>query len=110
MKRVAVSRRVLPRSSRTAAARLAFSPAIVGGAQAAPTKLKRSSSLPNDPKYANGAVCYDNLVKSLKANGVEDQIQFVFFPDNQLGRKRLRGCSRMRSLSICRSAISLTRH
>ena len=50
-------------------------------------KLKCSSSLPNDPKYANGRVYYDNLVKNLKANGLGEQIDVTFFPDNQLGQE-----------------------
>ena len=43
--------------------------------------------LPNDPKYANGRVYYDNLVKYLKANGLGEQIEVAFFPDNQLGQE-----------------------
>ena len=65
-----VSRRSIIRSSAAAASWLAASPAIIGRAQAATLKLKCSSSLPNDPKFANGRVYYDNLVKSLKAFGV----------------------------------------
>src|SRR5476649_639450 len=87
MKTVRVSRRVLLKSSKAAVAWLALSPAIIGRAQAATTKLKCSSSLPNDPKYANGRVYYDNLVKSLKANGLGEQIDVTFFPDNQLGQE-----------------------
>jgi TRAP-type transport system periplasmic protein len=86
MKRVAVSRRVILKLSTAAAASLLASPAIIGRAQAATTKLKLSSSLPNDPKYANGRVYYDNLVKNLKANGLE-QIEVTFYPDNQLGQE-----------------------
>src|SRR5471030_1709994 len=87
MKSNLVSRRVLLKSSKAAAAWLALSPAIVGRAQAATTKLKCSSSLPNDPKYANGRVYNDNLVKNLKANGLGEQIEIQFFPDNQLGQE-----------------------
>src|ERR1700675_2220188 len=87
MKTVPVSRRVFLNSSRAAAVWLAASPAIVGRAQAATTKLKCSSSLPNDPKYANGRVYYDNLVKNLKANGLGEQVEVTFFPDNQLGQE-----------------------
>jgi len=86
MKRVAVSRRVILKLSTAAAASLLASPAIIGRAQAATTKLKLSSSLPNDPKYANGRVYCDNLVKNLKANGLE-QIEVTFYPDNQLGQE-----------------------
>ena len=87
MKTVPVSRRVFLKSSKAAAALLVVSPAIIGRAQAATTKLKCSSSLPNDPKYANGRVYYDNLVKNLKANGLGEQIEVTFFPDNQLGQE-----------------------
>jgi TRAP-type transport system periplasmic protein len=86
MKTVAVSRRVILKLSTAAAASLLASPAIIGRAQAATTKLKLSSSLPNDPKYANGRVFYDNLIKNLKANGLE-QIDVTFYPDNQLGQE-----------------------
>jgi tripartite ATP-independent transporter DctP family solute receptor len=82
-----VSRRVFVKTSTAAASWLALSPAIIGRAQAATLKLKCSSSLPNDPKYANGRVYYDNLVKSLKANGLGEQIDVTFFPDNQLGQE-----------------------
>ena len=56
-------------SSTAGAAGLVLSPAIIGRAEAATLKFKCSSSLPNDPKYANGRVYYDNLVKHLKGNG-----------------------------------------
>jgi TRAP-type transport system periplasmic protein len=74
-------------SSRAAAAWLISSPAIIGRARAATTKLKFSSSLPNDAKYANGRVYYDHLVKNLKANGLGEQLEITFFPDNQLGQE-----------------------
>jgi TRAP-type transport system periplasmic protein len=82
-----VSRRIFIRSSAAAASWLAASPALIGRAQAATLKLKCSSSLPNDPKFANGRVYYDNLVKSLKANGLGDMVDVAFFPDNQLGQE-----------------------
>src|SRR6195256_256667 len=87
MKTVSVSRCAFLKSSKATAVWLALSPAIVGRAQAATTKMKCSSSLPNDPKYANGRVYYDNLVKNLKANGLGEQIEVAFFPDNQLGQE-----------------------
>jgi tripartite ATP-independent transporter DctP family solute receptor len=65
----------------------ALAPAIVGGASAATMKLKLSSSLPNDPKYANGRVFYDNLVKQIKAGGLDGDVEVAFFPDNQLGQE-----------------------
>src|SRR5258708_26888481 len=87
MKTGPISRRVLLKSSTAFAAGLVLSPAIIGRAQAATMKMKCSSSLPNDPKYANGRVYYDNLVKHLKANGLGEKVEFTFFPDNQLGQE-----------------------
>src|SRR3984893_2995801 len=87
MKIVSISRRVFLKSSKATVAWLALLQAVGGGAHAATTKLKCSSSLPNDPKYANGRVYYDNLVKNLKANGLGEQIDVAFFPDNQLGQE-----------------------
>src|SRR6201987_133506 len=87
MKIAHVSRRVFLKSSTATAVWLGVSPAIIGRAQAASTKLKCSSSLPNDPKYANGRVYYDNLVKNLKANGIGEQVDVTFFPANQLGQE-----------------------
>jgi TRAP-type transport system periplasmic protein len=87
MKTGPISRRVLLKSSTAVAAGLVLSPAIIGRAQAATMKMKCSSSLPNDPKYANGRVYYDNLVKHLKGNGLGEQIEVTFFPDNQLGQE-----------------------
>src|SRR5580698_564460 len=86
MKTFPISRRLLLKSSTAVAASLVASPALIGRARAATTKLKLSSSLPNDAKYANGRVYYDNLVKNLKANGLE-QIEVTFYPDNQLGQE-----------------------
>jgi tripartite ATP-independent transporter DctP family solute receptor len=65
----------------------ALAPAIIGTARAATVKMRLSSSQPNDPKYANGRVYYDNLTKHLKAGGLDEQIQMTFFPDNQLGQE-----------------------
>jgi tripartite ATP-independent transporter DctP family solute receptor len=63
------------------------SPALIGRAKAAAMKMRLSSSLPDDPKYANGRVLYDNLVKHIKADGLGDQIEVAFFPSNQLGQE-----------------------
>jgi tripartite ATP-independent transporter DctP family solute receptor len=63
------------------------SPALIGRAKAATMKMRLSSSLPDDPKYANGRVLYDNLVKHIKADGLGDQIEVAFFPSNQLGQE-----------------------
>jgi tripartite ATP-independent transporter DctP family solute receptor len=87
MSTVPVNRRAFIRSSTALTAGLVLSPAIISRAEAATLKLKCSSSLPNDPKYANGRVYYDNLVKSLKANGLGEQVEVAFFPDNQLGQE-----------------------
>src|SRR6478736_6401281 len=84
---VPVNRRAFIKSSTGLGAGLVFSPALIGRAEAATMKLKCSSSLPNDPKYANGRVYYDNLVKYLKANGLGEQVEVTFFPDNQLGQE-----------------------
>jgi tripartite ATP-independent transporter DctP family solute receptor len=83
----AVSRRKFLQSSTAATAGLVLSPALIGRAHAATTKLKLSSSQANDPKFANGRVYYDNLIKHLKGNGLGDQIEVAFFPDNQLGQE-----------------------
>src|SRR3982751_3999197 len=84
---VPVNRRAFIKSSTGLAAGLVCSPPLIGRAEAATLKLKCSSSLPNDPKFANGRVYYDNLVKNLKANGLGEQIDVAFFPDNQLGQE-----------------------
>ena len=66
---------------------LALAPAVIRAARAAPMTLRMSSSLPDDPKFANGRVYYDNLVKELAAGGLTDQIVVQFFPNNQLGQE-----------------------
>jgi TRAP-type transport system periplasmic protein len=66
---------------------IAAAPAIVRAAHAAPMTLRLSSSLPNNPKFANGRVYYDNLVKRLTTHGLADRIDVQFFPDNQLGQE-----------------------
>lgn len=81
------TRRGLVKSSLAISTGLVLSPAVIGRAQAAVTKLKLSSSQANDPKYANGRVYYENLVKHLKGNGLAEQIEVAFFPDNQLGQE-----------------------
>src|SRR5260221_14503985 len=81
------SRRSVFRHAAALPTGLALAPAIIGEAQAAAVKMRLSSSLPNDPKYANGRVYYDNLVKHVKANGLGEQIGIQFFPDNQLGQE-----------------------
>src|SRR5246500_572942 len=87
MKALTMSRRTLLKTSAVLSAGALCAPALIGRAQAATLKLKLSSSQANDPKYANGRVYYDNLVNSLKANGLGDQIDVSFFPDNQLGQE-----------------------
>ncbi len=62
-------------------------PALIGRAQAAPLRMRLSSSQANDPKYANGRVYYDNLQKALQDVGIADQVHVQFFPDNQLGQE-----------------------
>jgi TRAP-type transport system periplasmic protein len=87
-----VDRRKLLRSSfALAAGRLAAgglaAPALIGPAAAAVLKLKLSSSQANDPKFANGRVYYDALVKQIAASSLAGQIEVAFFPDNQLGQE-----------------------
>jgi len=82
-----VDRRKLLRSSFALAAGGFAAPALIGRAQAAVLKLKLSSSLANDPKFANGRVYYDNLVKQIAASNLAGQIEVAFFPDNQLGQE-----------------------
>jgi TRAP-type transport system periplasmic protein len=86
MRQPRLSRRSLLRHAGTASLGLALAPAIVGTARATALKLRLSSSQQNDPKFANGRVFNDNLVKQLKASGLE-QIEIQFFPDNQLGQE-----------------------
>ena len=80
---------------------LASAPAIVRAARAAPVTLRLSSSLPNNSKFANGRVYYDNLVKRLTARGLADRIEVQFFPEISSAR---RSTSSTRSVSA--SSIS----
>ena len=66
---------------------MALAPAVVRAARAALMTLRLSSSLPNNPQFANGRVYYDNLLKRLAADGLADRIDVQFFPDNQLGQE-----------------------
>lgn len=82
----------MPTISRRAAVAGAISgilaaPAVIGVARAAPMRMRLSSSLPNDPKYANGRVFYDKLTEALGNAGLTEQITVQFFPDNQLGQE-----------------------
>ena len=74
-------------SRRAALTGVLAAPALIGSAQAAPMRMRLSSSLPNDPKYANGRVFYDKLTDALKTAGLDGQINIQFFPDNQLGQE-----------------------
>ena len=87
MHRAPLSRRSLLRRAGALPIGAMLAPAIVGRARAAAMKLKLSSSQQNDPKFANGRVYYDNLIKQLKAGGLGDQLDIQFFPDNQLGQE-----------------------
>ena len=82
-----ISRRSLLRAAGAVPLGAMLSPAIIGAARAAPMKMRLSSSQANDPKFANGRVYYDNLVKQLKAANLSEQIEVQFFPDNQLGQE-----------------------
>jgi len=87
MSKIRLSRRTLLRHAAAIPLGVAMAPAIVGQARAAAVQMRLSSSLPNDPKYANGRVYYDNLVKYVKAGGLGEQLDIQFFPDNQLGQE-----------------------
>ena len=80
-------RRRFVRTAMTFAGSVVAAPALIGRAEAAVIKLKLSSSQANDPKFANGRVFYDNLLKQLKAGGLGEQVEVAFFPDNQLGQE-----------------------
>jgi TRAP-type transport system periplasmic protein len=82
-----LTRRSLLRRAVVLQAGLIAAPALIGRAEAAVIKMRASSSLPNDPKYANGRVYYDNLLKHLKMNSLSEQVEVTFFPDNQLGQE-----------------------
>src|SRR5579863_2903751 len=82
-----LDRRKLLRSSFALAAGSLAAPALIGRAEAAVLKLKLSSSQANDPKFANGRVYNDNLVKQIAASNLAGQIEVAFFPDNQLGQE-----------------------
>jgi tripartite ATP-independent transporter DctP family solute receptor len=84
---VPITRRAVLRHAAALPAGVALAPAIVGRARAAGMTMKFSSSQANDPKYANGRVYYEFLLKALKANGLDGQINVQFFPDNQLGQE-----------------------
>ncbi len=81
------SRRSLLRYAAALPIGAALAPAIIGRAKAATTKLRFSSSQPDDPKYANGRVYYDYLLASMKDNGIAEQITIQFYPNNQLGQE-----------------------
>ena len=62
-------------------------PALFTRAHAAPTRLRVSTSLPNDPKFSGGRVYFENLAKHITGNKLGDQLAPAFFPDNQLGQE-----------------------
>jgi tripartite ATP-independent transporter DctP family solute receptor len=87
MTKITLSRRSLLQGASALPLGAVFAPAIIGQAKAAAMKMRLSSSLPDDPKFANGRVLYDNLIKQLKAGGLSEQIEVAFFPANQLGQE-----------------------
>ena len=87
MRKNRIARRTLLRHAAAVGIGSSFAPGIIGRAKAAGMVMHLSSSLPNDPKFANGRVYYDNLVRHLEANGLSGQIGVQFFPDNQLGQE-----------------------
>jgi TRAP-type C4-dicarboxylate transport system substrate-binding protein len=82
-----ISRRSLLRGAGAVPLGAVLSPAITGKARAAAMKMRVSSSQQNDPKFANGRVYFDNLMKHVKAGGLAEQVDLSFFPDNQLGQE-----------------------
>jgi TRAP-type transport system periplasmic protein len=82
-----INRRSLLRTVAALPLGAALVPALAGRADAAPMRIRLSSSQANDPKYANGRVYCDNLIKHLKDGGLDRQIRVQFFPDNQLGQE-----------------------
>jgi TRAP-type C4-dicarboxylate transport system substrate-binding protein len=82
-----ISRRPFLEAAATVGLGLVAAPAIVGRARAATVKFKLSNSEPDDPKYASGRVYCDNLVEHLKQDGLGEQIDIAFFPNNQLGQE-----------------------
>jgi TRAP-type C4-dicarboxylate transport system substrate-binding protein len=87
MSRTTINRRSLLQGASAIPLGAVFAPAFVGKARAAAVKMRLSSSQQDDPKYANGRVYYDNLIKHIKADGLTDQIEVAFFPSNQLGQE-----------------------
>jgi TRAP-type C4-dicarboxylate transport system substrate-binding protein len=82
-----VLRRITRRTLFRAGAGAALAPALIRRARAAPMTLRLSTSQANDPKYANGRVYYDFLVRHLADNKLDEQVLVKFFPDNQLGQE-----------------------
>ncbi len=82
-----ITRRTILRHAAALPVGTLAAPAIIRPAGAAGMTMKLSSSQANDPRYANGRVYYDNLLKALKADGLDGQITVQFFPDNQLGQE-----------------------
>jgi len=82
-----ISRRSLLRAASAIPLGAVFAPAIIAKSHAAAIKMRLSSSQQDDPKYANGRVYYDNLVKHLKGDGLSEQVEVAFFPANQLGQE-----------------------
>ncbi len=87
MSKTTISRRSLLQGASAIPLGAVFAPAIIGQAKAATVKMRLSSSQQDDPKYANGRVYYDNLVKHIKADGLSEQVEVAFFPANQLGQE-----------------------
>src|SRR5256886_3223401 len=82
-----ISRRSLLRGAAGIPLGAVLAPAIIGKARTAPMKMRISSSQQNDPKFANGRVYFDNLLKHVKVGGLSEQVELSYFPDNQLGQE-----------------------
>ena len=82
-----MNREITRRTWIAGAAGLLAAPAIIGRANAAPLRMRMSSSWPNDPKFAAGTVYHDTLQAALKDAGLGDKITIQFFPTISWGRR-----------------------
>lgn len=81
------TRRSLLRGAGAVSLGAVMAPTVIGRARAASMRMRLSSSLADDPRFANGRVFYDNLMTCLHDNGLGEQITIQFFPNNQLGQE-----------------------
>ena len=74
------SRRSLLRGATAVPLGAVLSPAIIGKARAAAMKMRISSSQQNDPKFANGRVYFDNLLKARQSRRARRTGRAVVLP------------------------------